>query len=280
MFAIYGLVGLLLIILSYVFRINQGIQNPNLVFEIGYWLFFDALEFRLSGKSILHMVKQRKKFIFYAILIGALAGAVFDIFGVIISKQWSYPVVINFSEGVRLYLAWGIFLLMIYSSYRVFYILIKKLIGEFGKKLIKKSKERIMFKILGILGILIIIIPIIINLLFAFPKDVYVFGASIMGVWFVLEYVQYHHSKKTLIKDVVEGNWIPVFAIIIGALVTAIVWESMNLSVKAWTYKNFPFADIKILGIPIVIIIGWPALYIIFLSFFRALIKDRKIKIW
>lgn len=279
MIRIYGFVGLTLVIISYIMGRFSIYDNPHLIFEIGYWLFFDSIDYHLSGTSMLHMIKKNKKLLFYIILIGAIIGAFFDLFGVVIADVWKYPEVIDILSGISLYVAWGVFLLMIYSSYRVFLAIVKKEFGIFGKKLAKKSTEKKIYSFMGIAGILLLIIPVFLKFIFGFPSYTYLFGLNLTGFWFILEYIEYKRHEKSLVKDILEGYWDPIVAIVIGSLITSLVWENMNLGVNAWVYQNLPLGSITIFGIPLAIILGWPALYVIYLSFYRAIFKGRDI-VW
>lgn len=279
MIRIYGFVGLTLVIISYILGRFSIYDNPHLIFEIGYWLFFDSMDYHLSGNSMLHMIKKNKKLLFYLILMGAMIGAFFDLFGVILSNVWKYPEVIDILSGISLYVAWGVFLLMIYSSYMVFLAIVKKEFGIFGKKLVKKSTEKKIYSFMGIASILLLTIPTFSKFIFGFPSYTYLFGLNLIGFWMILEYIEYKRHEKSLLKDILEGYWNPLLAIVIGSLITSIVWENMNLGVNAWVYQNLPLGHISILGIPLAIILGWPALYIIYLSFYRAIFKGRDI-VW
>lgn len=89
MFALYGLLGLSLVITSYTlsyFFANPAYHHLNLPFEIGYWLFFDAVEFSLTKTSLVHTFRKYPRYFFYFIGVGALLGLFFDFFGVYISK--------------------------------------------------------------------------------------------------------------------------------------------------------------------------------------------------
>jgi len=280
MFAVYGLIGLVMIIFSYFLGVGfERIPFLHLSFEIGYWLFFDSIAFHLSGSSLLHRIWMRKRLLFYLIFVGALAGAAFDFYGVLLTRVWEYPVVTDIFGFVNLYVAWGVVLLMYYSSYRVFSIIIRKEFGEFGKKLISKPHEKLVFSWVGILGSLLLIIPIVAYLFPANYPNLILFASSLFGLWFISEYVEYKRHERSLLKDILEGYWNPLVAIIVGSVVCSLVWEFLNIKTGSWLYKNLPFMNLEVLGIPVLVVVGWPALYVIFLSFYRAFFKGRD-RIW
>lgn len=280
MFAVYGLIGLVMIIFSYFLGVGFGdIPFLHLSFEIGYWLFFDSIAYHLSGTSLLHRIWKRKRLLFYLIFLGALVGGAFDFYGVLLTRVWEYPVVTDIFGYVNLYVAWGFVLLMYYSSYRVFSIIIRKEFGRFGEKLVSKPNEKTVFSWVGILGSLLLIIPIVAYLFPANYPNVLLFALSILGLWFISEYVEYQRHERSLLKDILEGYWNPVAAIIAGSVICSLVWEYLNIQTGSWMYKNLPLMSWEILGVPVLVIIGWPALYVIFLSFYRAVFKGRD-RIW
>lgn len=144
--------------------------------------------------------------------------------------------------------------------------------------LLHKDKEKLIFPIIGFMGLLAIIISLI---LFLFSSDLHQmpFALAVLGLWFICEFVEFKRLKKSLIKDTIEGDWKPFLAILIGSTVMALAWETMNLPLQAWVYINVPFSDITVWGVPLFIILGWPALFIVYLSFYRAFFKGRKL-IW
>ncbi|MBI1978577.1 MAG: hypothetical protein HYS62_00780 [Candidatus Aenigmarchaeota archaeon] len=280
MFALYGLLGLTLIIFSYLFsRLTPSAAHLNFLFALGYWLFFDAIDYSLSGTSILNKIKNNKILLFYLIISGALLGLVLDFYAILISKVWVYPTVTNLWSVIELYINWGLVLLIVYSSYRVWHYIIRKMFGMFGMELVGKSKEHIAFSLIGYTGILFLIIPFFLSLFYNVTSSVFSFGFAILGLWFISEFVEYTRKERSLIKDVIEGHWTPIISIIIGSIVTGITWELLNLPVKAWIYTNIPFSNLTLFGIPITIILGWPFLFVVYLSFYRAIFKGND-RVW
>jgi len=274
MFAYYSLVGAVFLGISFLiwgFSLNPSLYHPNLFFEIGFWLFLDGVDFMLNGDSFLHKFKRRFGRLSLAIFLGAVIGAVFDLFGVIISKTWQYPVVTNIAKVIELYVAWGVCLPMFYSGYRV----VKHFIWKSKINLrIKLKNKKSLLSMLGIAGFILCLLSAILG--FAFNlKGILVFALGILGMWFICEYVSFIEKRKNFLIDLVEGNPKPIIIAAIAGILTGIVWEFGNLSALAWKYTNIAFSDIKILGIPIMIILGWPALYVLFLSFYRAVFKSK-----
>jgi len=82
-----------------------------------------------------------------------------------------------------------------------------------------------------------------------------------------VEYKRRH--EKSLLKDF-RGYWDPIIALIVGAIITGFIWEYLNRLRPVWGYINLPFIDIRIAGVPVVILLGWVLLFIVYLSFYRA----------
>tara|TARA_Y100000310_G_scaffold311958_2_gene358770 strand:+ start:238 stop:1011 length:774 start_codon:yes stop_codon:yes gene_type:complete len=255
-------------------------HHLNFPFELGYWLFFDAIEMSLYGTSILQKIKNKWRLGLYLLFAGALIGLVLDFFGVYISKVWQYPVINTPFELLMLYIDWGLVILMVYSSYRVFLYLAKELVGRVGIKLASKRVEKRIYPVLGIISVILLIVPFVFQLFFSTESiSIISIGAVFLGLWFLAEYVEYQRMERSLLKDILDGYWTPLIAIVAGSVVLGLVWETMNLPVKAWIYTNIPLSNVQILGVPLLIIIGWPALFVIYLSSYRALFKGRDV-IW
>ena len=229
MFRYYGLLGLSLIIFSYVLRIigvNPGFTET---FVIGYWLFFDALDFNISGTSILHKIKKKHIVLFNMVLVGIIIGLIFEFFGVIVSNLWSYP---NFDifyiNGIIF--GYGFPILMYYSAYRVFYLIITRA-GKFGTRLMPKKQERTFFDAVIYIGMVATIIPIFfipfLGQLAPVSRGM-LFALTLLGLWFILEGVAHRQHKRSLLKDILDGYWNPLAALVVAASITGISWEFFN----------------------------------------------------
>ena len=292
MVVIYGLIGLSLIALAFILNTLDissldplGFIYTTALFTTGYWLLFDSIDYKLNKTSILHKIQRKHKKFFYLLLIGIAIGLIFDFFGAYIANLWEYPIKINeqiilYAKGVLF--GYGIPILMYYSIYRVILTLLTKKLGTFGIKLTTHKKEAKIFKLLGILGIIMFLIPIFAITFFPFENPIIrglLFSFTLIGLWLILEFIEYFERERSLLKDIFHGYWNPILTIIIGAVLTGFVWEFLNLLRPVWTYKNYPLSELNIFGVPIVILIGWIFLFIVYLSFYRAIFKGRE-DIW
>ncbi len=275
MFRHYGAAGLVLIILSYISRTADWVLFTEF-FVVGYWLFFDALDFRLNGTSILHRIKRRNIILLYLVLAGIFIGLIFDSFGAAVSNLWYYPSLdIFYINGIIF--GYGFPILMYYSAYRVVSKILRTEFGSFGKKLISRKEEELFFRLVIFIGIAGTLIPVIsipfLSSLSPVSRGM-LFAFTLFGGWFVLEGIEYRQHKTSLLKDLFEGYWNPLAAIIIAALMTGFSWELLNTIDGSWKYQNLPFGA-SILGIPAGVLVGWIPLFIIYLSFYRVVSRRR-----
>jgi hypothetical protein len=160
----------------------------------------------------------------------------------------------------------------VYSIYHVF----NHIFGKLKFKHDFKKKEKAIFYYLGLLGIIFIIIPIpLVMFLDLLPLvRSLLFGLPLLGLWFILEYVEHSQHKRSLLMDLLEFREGKLIAIVITSLLLGLLIEGLNNIAPAWSYKNIPFASVGIFGIPIIILLGWIPLIVIFLSFYRVFIKE------
>ena len=88
------------------------------------------------------------------------------------------------------------------------------------------------------------------------------------GGWFILEGFELSRKRPTLLSDIVNGNFRPLVAIVLGAIILGFISEYTNLvaPVQQWNYYGIPFENIAIAGIPVLLLISWSWMYIVFLS--------------
>ncbi len=291
MFRKYGIIGLTLIFIAFAMAFynlgNNSFLNITMFFTTGFWLFTDSIDFCLNKTSILHKIAKKKKIFFWLVMAGILIGLLFDFFGILISNLWEW-----YYLGEPTYLAaihyiidliwgYGIPILMYYSFFRVVMHLIKREFPKkLGIKLYNKTTNKF-FRFLLVIGIISLTTPLILFYIIGQNKLTtnLEFGLALLGIWFILEYVEHKRKEQTFLEDIIKGEWKPVLGIIIAAFLTAIIWEGLNTINPIWNYTNLFWQNIIILGIPLQVILGWIPLYVIYLSFYRAIIKGND-KLW
>lgn len=292
MFARYGLLGVTLIVYSYLstaLDLPMYIIGRHALFVIGYWLLFDSLDYYVSKTSLLHKLKNKWRLAFYLVLGGIIFGVILDIFGIVVANLWDfYPGLSLTAAGsinvFKAYLfGYGIPILMYYSAYHFIYTLFKKEFKQVGVKVTSLKKEERIFRYIGLMGAVIFSIPILFYPYIKSLPNIYrglSFALTLVGLWLILEHFEHKNKKPSLLKDILDGRWIPAFAIVVAAIVTGIAWEGLNVIRPEWNYINLPFSTITILSVPIWVILGWIPLFVIYLSFYRLLIKGRKREVW
>lgn len=292
MFKYYGLAGLTLIVLIFLLNLFNllpynayTVSFNHLILITGVWLLFDALDFKLNKYSILHRIRNKHSILLYLVLGGIFIGLFIEFFGAYASGLWWEPfytylfkksffhaVLIFFSTDILYYV---LIFPACFSVYRVIYHFFKKEIQKstFGFKKYEKN----VFPFLGLIG-LGMIIPslflIFISKTTSLTKGVF-FGISLLGLWFFLEYLEYKHHQKSMLKDLFELNFKPALAILITSFLLTLATEGLNLHSTGWKYRNFPLADINLLGIPLMVFLGWVPFVIVYLSFFRVFFREK-----
>ena len=296
MFRRYGFIGLALVLFAFIVSIFNlknllifsEIITPTIFFTTGFWLFSDALDYYLNRSSILHRIMRKKKIFLYLVFTGVFIGLTFDFFGILVSQLWGWYYVgdsllvsiFKYSRG--LFFGYGIPILMYYSFYRVILYFVKKEHPKrLGVKIVKRAKIKKMYNYLLFIGIIFIVAPLALipfkemDRFLAFVS----FSLVLLGMWFVLEYVQHERKERTLLEDILSGYWRPLIGLAIAAVITGIIWEGLNVLAEGWTYQNLILQNVTIFGVPIQVILGWIPLYVVYLSFYRAIIKGND-KIW
>lgn len=266
---------------------------------LGIVLICESITLRLKNKSLLNELFKAPKNLFAFIGVSTLGALLLDGLLKWLGKFWVYP-----SFNINFYLAgfivgFAIYWLTIVESY----LAVKAIVDYLhkGKQIVRKpfSFEAGLYKVLGVLGLAIIIFTSVLiyidyrnsNLALLDERDLtgitanyktnsLYFFSLFFGLWFLLEFIEYSRKKTSLLKDIIHNYFSPISAILIGSLVLAIVMELENVPVELWIYTNVPLSEIKFIGLPILLFIGWPLHYILFLSGFRALTNKESDEIW
>lgn len=96
----------------------------------------------------------------------------------------------------------------------------------------------------------------------------------------ILEYLEYREKEDTFILHMLQGDWTPLAIILIASIFTAVSMEGFNVPLSLWVYTNWPYPHASIHGLPLTILIGWTAQYIVLISIYRLFYKRETAKIW
>lgn len=282
---LFGLIGLILIIFSYLMNLTAfmaepwGLIIPHYLFIIGAWMLLEFINSKLNHKS-LFLRLMKKDFLAVKIVgIGFLAGAVFEFYGVFISNLWhSYfqnwsPLqqMIHYPLGILV--GYGLPALVYYDLYQI--------VSYFAKNQpVKKIKLHLgWFKCLLFLGVAFLLIPLI---LYPFSFSWHpllrglLFGFCLIGIWLILEFFEIQKHENTFIMILLKHNFKPLVAVIICSVIISLSWEFLNSIRPSWIYQNLPFMEATILGIPLGVILGWPLLFVIYFSFYNLCSKNKE----
>lgn len=293
MFKYYGLAGLSLIILIFLLNLFNVLPHNaytvsfnHLALISGVWFLFDALDFKLNKYSLLNRIKTKHVLLLYLVFGGVFIGLFIEFFGAYAARLWwepfyTYLLKKTFLQALLIFFSTDILYYILifpacFSIYRVVYHFLKKESKQIKPAMFKQYEKNI-FPFLGLIG-LGLMIP---SLFLVFVSETthstkgIFFGLSLLGLWLFLEYLEYKHHQKSMLKDLFELNFKPVLAVLITSFLLTLIVEGLNMYSTGWEYKNFPFASIKLLGIQIAVFFGWIPFIIVYLSFFRVFFREK-----
>ena len=261
MIPVYGFLGLVVMVLSFLFGIATSSFHFHVGFELGCFMFLDSLELKCRGSSLIH--GRRYLAMFTILFVSAIVGAVFDVFGVSFFHAYHYPVLASFLGYVEnWFLSFGIFGLIVFSSVRVMHAYV-------SKPRRSKVPEHLepLFGFVGLIGISLLLITFGMSLRMPLPFSLWMLPVPFLGLWLVLEYVAYERTGNSVLTKFFRGDFSLLTAIIAVSVLTGIVWELMNYYMASWVWLDVPLGALRIGTVPvIVLVVGWPVLYLIFLS--------------
>ncbi|TSC92613.1 MAG: hypothetical protein CEN91_391 [Candidatus Berkelbacteria bacterium Licking1014_85] len=267
----------------------------SFLFNISIVLISDGITQKISKKSLLQEICRSKKNIAHFLLISVAGGIILDGVAQWLGKLWVYPY-FNFYIYLLFFVpGFGLYWLMIAESYLATKAIIDYL--RKGKQVVRNyfSFEPRLYRLLGIIGIILIPLSVIFMLHDYFVQSGYIFDVSnpvnykvnfvyviaiFLGTWFVLEYIEYSRKKTSLLKDIFHHYSSSLISILIASFVLAIIMEFENIPVGFWIYTNWPLEHIRVFGLPLIMFIAWPLHYIVFLSLFRAFTEKESDEIW
>jgi len=117
----------------------------------------------------------------------------------------------------------------------------------------KKSKDLLFF------GLIFLVLGLALAF-FEFPffiKKQYGTLAFIIGIWFLGEWYNLKKFKRSILSDLLKGNYYLAFGIFISSVVLGAAVELVNAPLRLWWYY-YPFPSLEINGLPIfMVVFGW-----------------------
>ncbi len=212
---------------------------------IGYILFIDGINFKISGDS--YITCRKKEFIFM-IFWSDLCWWIFEFYNVFL-KNWYY---IGLPDNF----------IIRHIGYNVSFATIFPGILETSELIdnlkwfqnIKMKPVRIINKRLNIL-ILLGIISVIYPLIFPSP---YIFGIVWLGFIFLLEPLNYKLNGRSLINEWKVGIFSKTVSLIFSGAICGFLWEFWNYwTTTKWLYTVPILPNIKIFEMPILGFLGF-----------------------
>ena len=281
--------GLLLVAISFLVWLIPKEQHSLLIlatsfsiFGLGCIMFFDGLDYKLSGSSLLINDKDSKLSKTFS-LAAVLTGIIFEFLVRIVTKNFIYPYftptiyLILFVPGFILY-----FLIIAESYYACKSILDK----YFKKPRIRKTSPElikwlhIIFLILGIVGILYAFYHYYnahlkiggfshsVNTEIKLETNIFITMMLGTCIWIVMDCIGFFLKKEMLLNLLFRGYLSPFLAVLLACILLGIPMEVWNIPLNLWTYTNIPYADIQLFKIPLFVFLSWPFHYLPLLSMY------------
>lgn len=86
--------------------------------------------------------------------------------------------------------------------------------------------------------------------------------ASILA-FLLLSMVAQAHGHKTVIEDLHMHPLKILLVLFLATYVNAFLHELPNTYAREWSYTNYPLSHLHVLGIPLIMLLGWPVLLIV-----------------
>ncbi|MBI2499614.1 hypothetical protein HYV88_05210 [Candidatus Woesearchaeota archaeon] len=248
MFKWYGLVGILIIVLmeiNFFFKIQPFASWYFPIIWIGYILVLDAINKKISGKSL---ISDNKNNFFGILIISALFWWVFEFTNLSV-HNWGY---IGIMGDLRLRNLFGLLsFATVLPAFFETYELIRN-IHLFDKLKLKKKHDitKRFLHTMMVIGIIFFILPLL------FPK--LAFPLVWLSFYFILDPINYLHKQPSIIKHIKDRNLAIPLSLLLAGIIMGFFWEFWNFyALPKWTY-NIPFVSFfKIFEMPLLGYLGY-----------------------
>lgn len=265
-----GLLGALIVIGGALVWIESGRAFGIALVLVGMAVLFESISVAVGLRNKLKTTLHYVLYLVFIIVLGVIVGVVaFDLPGIFIFRFWEYPEPLSPTGSLAGYgavaFSWGLCFLILHQTYQLLYHLIH-------------SPPRRLYNphliYVGPLGLTLLVLGLTLPAMGITPITSAVI--AVVGAWLTLEGLELERKRPTLLTELLAGNFRPLAAILISAIALGIIYEAINLQapVQNWIYANVPFADTALLGAPVLVIVFWSWLSIIFLSLENILIRS------
>ena len=113
-----------------------------------------------------------------------------------------------------------------------------------------------------------------------FPNFIKIEYATLLfvtGIWLIGEWINYRKFKKSLLSELLKGNYYLAFGLFLSTVVLGSVVEFLNAPAGLWWYK-YPFPSVELFGVPVLVVaFGWfPWIFAMFVFLYPFALKKPK----
>lgn len=273
--------GLIIGTISALISVSLGVSIPSglwphAFFLLGTSIFFDSVHYLTTGQSLFSRIWRKKSFFLVPFTAGFVVEAMLDLVGIYLFATWSYPMFERLHYLPLYIILAPLGLLFLYESYTALTALLRKGFGTKASFDLPIKEKRNWARLVGLIGLALLLSSFLI--FWSVPLNPW-YIQFFVGFGFVgiLEYLGWRRGEETLLTHILRRDPIPLVSIFFLSFTLAWGWEAMNARMGSWLYLNLP-KDAIILtgGVPLLALLQWPFLYILFISFYRAVFASRK----
>ncbi len=257
--------GVILFAFAEIFMLQRVEPFASWFYPLAWWCYIfivDGIIFRIRGNSLI--LSRRREFL--VIIPWSVAFWLFFEMINLRMQNWQYVNVIGtlWLRWVGYFISFATVLPGMFETY--------ELLGCLNLYL-KVKTRRLVFSnswisVFSILGALFLLAPLI------FPR--YCFPLIWLGVFFLLDPINYLHGSPSLIRDLEKGNFRRLLLLLTAGLICGFLWEFWNFwAASKWVYTVPFFERLKIFEMPLAGFLGFPPLaleafvFYNFISLFR-----------
>jgi hypothetical protein len=264
-------------------------RSVNLVALTIFWAFFtmtfiilcDQITVALDHRSLLQEATGSGRAWLSLLTVGALGGLLLDGIAQWLGKLWIYPYWNEAVYGSTFIVGFCAYWLATAESYLAVKAILKRCRRAAPPAITARLYEPALFRALGLTGLVLIAAGValllreyrtmggyVFEIRTPLPVEPHIsyFVMAFVGIWFALEWIQFARGNWTLLRAVLHGYRLPLYALIAASAVCSIFWETVNASHHFWIYTNWPFPQWQLMSIPVTVLLTWPLQYVVFLS--------------
>ncbi|MGD8306973.1 MAG: hypothetical protein PVF17_09985 [Ignavibacteria bacterium] len=247
-FPFYGYVGVMMIVIFWYLNWNfEGLRTHILFFPLwlGYILTVDAITFYRKDTSI---IKQNLKLFILLFIISAPAWWLFELINLRI-QNWFYDGKQFFTD-----IEYALLCTLSFSTVMPAVFCTAKLVATFKWinkfQITVKTEREPKLNTIFLIGIVLLALALIL------PGYFYYF--EWLAVYLIIEPINYRSKNNTLLKFILKGDWRPVIALSVGALICGFFWEMWNYySYPKWVYNTPMVNFLHIFEMPLLGYVGY-----------------------